>query len=213
MNSIAELASAVREGDVEETVKLVRSLLSQGSDSREILLEGLARGMLEASTAFDHGQLFTLDLLRSSNALKAGVKILKDQNHPDKGGVERRGKVLIGVVEGDIFDVGKEIVGAILTANGFEVVDLGVDVEDESFIEAVRREKPQILALSARLTTTRERQKSIIEALEKAGLRDKVKVIVGGAAVTEEWARMIGADAYGRDAKDALEKVRSLVST
>jgi methylmalonyl-CoA mutase cobalamin-binding domain/chain len=122
------------------------------------------------------------------------------------------GKFLLGTVEGDIHDIGKSIVAAMLTAEGFDVIDMGVDIPDKVFVEKTKELKPNILGLSALMTTTRTKQKDVIEALKQAGIRDKVRVMVGGATVTPEWAKEIGADSYGEDAIDATKKARQLLS-
>jgi methylmalonyl-CoA mutase cobalamin-binding domain/chain len=143
--------------------------------------------------------------------MKAGIDILQPELEKQKGQVETQGKVVIGTVAGDIHDIGKSITSSMLYANGFETVDLGVDVSTETFIENVKKHKPDVLGLSALMSTTMKGQQEVIEALKKAGLRDKVKVIIGGAIVNKTWSEEIGADDWSKDALEAVDKVKKLV--
>jgi len=147
----------------------------------------------------------------SGEAMKAGLQVLKPEILKQKKQLTGSGTVLIGTVEGDIHDIGKSVVSAMLTAEGFDVIDLGVDVPDQVFVEKTKEIKPHILGLSALMTTTRTKQKDVIEALKRSELRDVAKVMVGGATVTPEWAEEIGADAYGEDAVDAARKAKNLI--
>ena len=173
---------------------------------------GLAKGIREVEEKFERGEYFLLDLMLSAEAMKAGLKVLKPEIEKQSKKTRGTGKFLIGTVEGDLHDIGKTIVKTMLTAEGFEVIDLGVDVPDQKFVEKVKKHKPDILGLSALMTTTRIKQRDIINALKKANLRDQVKVMIGGAAVTPEWCEKIGADAFGEDAIDAVNKAKTLIS-
>jgi corrinoid protein of di/trimethylamine methyltransferase len=146
----------------------------------------------------------------AANAFKAGLDILEPKLTQQGKQLETTGKVVIGTVQGDIHDIGKSIVAAMLKATGFEVQDLGVDVPSQKFIEAVQKHQPQIVGMSALLTTSMLEQRKVIDALREAGLRDHVKIIVGGAPVTKAWSEEIGADAYGEDAFEAVNRVKQL---
>ncbi|MEM3457695.1 cobalamin B12-binding domain-containing protein [Thermofilum sp.] len=196
--AVAELDYAGAEAGVAEALGL-------GCDVYRLVEEGLRRGMVEVGARFERGEYFLPELVEAGelfNSLMERYVLPRLSTHA--GG--RRGLVVIGTVRGDIHDIGKNLVALMLRVNGFEVVDLGVDVSPERFVEAVKKYRPDILGMSALLSTTMLEMRNVIDALKSAGLRDKVKVIVGGAPVTEEFAREIGADAYGRDAVDAVEK-------
>jgi corrinoid protein of di/trimethylamine methyltransferase len=161
---------------------------------------------------YEKGELFLTELMMAASAMQAGVEVLKPEILKEKKSSNACSKIIIGTVEGDIHDIGKTIVKTMLVANNFEVIDLGVDVPNDVFIQNVKEHKPRILCLSSLLTTTKSKQKEVIEALKSQGLRDKVKVMVGGAAVTPEWADKIDADGYGEDGADAVKKAKVLLS-
>lgn len=184
--------------------------LKGGMISYDILKE-LTKGLDEIGKGYgdkEHKIYFTSDLIVSGGNMKKAIEILKPLF---KGTGKARGKVVIGTVKGDVHDIGKIIFAIMLESNGFEVIDLGTDVSKESFVEEVRRTKPDILAMSALLTYTVPRMEEVIRTLEAEGLREKVRVIVGGRPVTQEYADKIGADLYGKDAVDGLEKCLSYV--
>ena len=212
MDLLEQLSNSVIEGNSEAAKKAARMALEAKLDPVEAIDKGLAKGLKEVGQRFEKGEMFLMHLILSGEAMKAGLQILKPEILKQKKQFGAVGKVLIGTVEGDIHDIGKSIVSALLTADGFDVVDLGVDIQNQVFIEKVKEVKPDILCLSALMTTTRPKQKEIIEALKKSGVRDKVKVMVGGATVTPEWAEEIGADAYGEDAVGAIRKARELMT-
>lgn len=211
MNLIEKLKEAVIAGDRDEAIKISREIVDKGLDPLEALERGLVASVLEVGEKWVKEEVFLADLVMSAEAMKAASEVLKPEIIRRGGVVKKLGKVVIGTVAGDIHDIGKNIVATMLEASGFEVVDLGVDVPTETFIEKVRELKPDVLGLSALLTTTMLEQKNVIEALKREGLRDKVKVIVGGAPVTEEWAKNIGADGYAEDAIRAVRLVKKLL--
>jgi len=208
---LQKLSDSVIEGNSEAAKKWATEALNARLDPLEAIENGLAKGLRDVGGKFERGEMFLMQLILSGEAMKAGVQILKPEILKQQKELKGVGTILIGTVEGDIHDIGKSIVSAMLTADGFDVVDLGVDVPDQVFVEKTKEIKPRILGLSALMTTTRTKQKDVIDALQRAGLRDTVKVLVGGATVTPEWAEEIGADAYGDDAVDATKKARQLL--
>jgi len=206
-----QLSSSVLEGNSEAARKGATAALEAEMDPIEAIQNGLAKGLKEVGQKFEKCEIFLMQLIMSGEAMKAGLQVLKPEIVKQRKELTELGKILIGTVEGDIHDIGKTVVAAMLTAEGFDVVDLGVDIPDNVFVEKTKEMKPNILGLSALMTTTRTKQKDVIEALKRAGLRNAVKVIVGGATVTPEWAEEIGADAYGEDAIDAAKKARGLI--
>lgn len=206
-----QLSSSVLEGNSEAARKGATAALEMEMDPIEAIQNGLAKGLKEVGQKFERCEIFLMQLIMSGEAMKAGLQVLKPEIVKQRKELTELGKILIGTVEGDIHDIGKTVVAAMLTAEGFDVVDLGVDIPDNVFVEKTKEMKPNILGLSALMTTTRTKQKDVIEALKRAGLRNAVKVIVGGATVTPEWAEEIGADAYGEDAIDAAKKARGLI--
>ncbi|MBU7027704.1 MAG: corrinoid protein, partial [Theionarchaea archaeon] len=170
---------------------------------------GLIKGMDVVGEQFRKMEISVPEVLISARAMHTSLEILKPLLSEQK--VEPRGIFMIGTVKGDIHDIGKNLVGMLMEGAGFEVIDLGVDVPPEKFVEAVRNENPDIVGMSALLTITMQEMEEIIEAIEEAGLRTQVKIMVGGAPLTQEFADKIGADAYGEDARDAVEKAKTLL--
>lgn len=210
---LQKLSNSVIEGNSEAARNAVTEALKAQLDPVEAIENGLAKGLREVGRRFEAGEMFLMQLILSGEAMKTGVELLKPEILKQKKEFRGLGTFLIGTVEGDLHDIGKSIVSAMLTAEGFDVVDLGVDVPERVFVEKTKEIKPQILGLSALMTTTRTKQKDAIEALKQAGTRNAVKVMVGGATVTPEWAQEIGADAYGEDAVDAPKKARQLLGS
>ncbi len=208
---IEGLKKAVLNYDVEAAAELAKKAVDAGIDPVKAIEEGLAAGIREVGEKFGRKEIFLPELIMAAETMNSGLKVLEPEIKKRKTERKSMGKVLIGTVAGDIHDIGKTIVAAMLTANGFEVIDLGVDVPTETFVEKVKEHQPQILALSALLTTSMPMQKEVIEALEKAGLRDKVKVMIGGAPTSREWAKEIGAEGYGANAAEAVEIAKKLV--
>jgi len=203
------IASAIIEGEEEKVRELVEQAIAKGVSADKVLSEGLIAGMNVVGERMKKHEIFIPEVLLSATAVQAGMDLLKPLLVTS--GVGLGPKVVLGTVEGDIHDIGKNLVGIMLTGVGFQVVDIGKDIPAERFVQAVREEEAQIVAMSALLTTTMPEMRNTIEALKAAGLREKVKVIVGGAPVSPEYAAQIGADGYGRDAAVAVDKVRELV--
>lgn len=208
-NILEQIASSLYKGEDKVVADLVQQALDQGMTPAEILNDGLIAGMDEVGRDFKAGQLFVPEVLIAARAMHAGMNILRPLLVGS--GVPSVGKYVIGTVQGDLHDIGKNLVKMMLEGAGFETIDLGVDVKPEAFVEAVREHKPQLLGMSALLTTTMPGMKATIEALEKAGLRNTVKIMVGGAPVTAAFAEQIGADAYAPDAATAVDVARNLI--
>lgn len=188
--------------------ELVQQALDEGLDPRRIVIEGLTAAMKIVGNKFESKEYFIPDMLASAETVGAAMDILAPQLA--KSGMAPKGKVMMATVKGDLHDIGKNIVSIILRGDGYEVKDLGADVSPEQIVAAVREEKPDFIGLSALLTTTMRAMKETIDSLAEAGLRDKVKVIIGGAPASAEFAAEIGADGYGADAFDAVRMVEGL---
>jgi len=206
---LKELKEDVINGDMNGARDHVNQALGEGNAPGAILKEALIPAMDEVGARFEKGDFFVPEMLIAARAMKAGIEILKPLL--TESGVESAGKVVIGTVKGDLHDIGKNLVGLMLEGGGFEVIDLGTDVSVEKFTEAVRSEKPQILGMSALLTTTMSSAAEVIQSLEKEGLRDQIKVMFGGAPVTQAYVEQIGADGYAPDAAVAVKKARELL--
>lgn len=209
MVDLSPLSKAIEEGNREKSVQLATEALSAGASPRDIITQGLQAGMGVVGEKFSNGDYFLPDMLMAARAMKGALEILKPLL--EKTGMPTIGKVVIGTVEGDMHDIGKNVVATFLGGSGFEVFDLGLSVSEKSFIEKVRAEKADILGLSALLTTTMPIMGQIIKGLEEAGLRSSVRVIVGGAPVTEDYARYLGADGYAHDGGKAIRICRQLL--
>ena len=205
---LQEMASNLYNGEEEKVASLVRQALDQGMAPGTILSDGLIAGMDEVGKDFKADVLYMPEVLVAARAMQAGMDVLRPLLA--ESDVTGAGKYLIGTVEGDLHDIGKNLVRMMLEGAGFQTVDLGKDVKPEAFVAAVREHQPNILGLSALLTTTMPAMKTTIEALEEAGLRDSVKIMVGGAPVTATFAEEIGADAYAPDAASAVDVARNL---
>ena len=206
-----KLAQTIIDGEKEECVQLINDGLARGMDPIEAIEKGLAKGITRVGDDFGAGISFLPELIMAADVMKEAVAVL-DEKIKNEGKVRKTlGKIVIGTVKGDIHDIGKSVVGAVLQANGYDVVDLGIDVENEKFVEEAREQGADIVAMSSLLTLTIQNMGAVIEQLEEADMRDKVKVIVGGCPVTEEFGDEIGADAVGFDAQDAVKKVGALL--
>lgn len=210
MSGFAELQAAVERGDRETVVSMVQEAVDGGSDPAEILNEGLIAAMQIVGEKMETGEMFIPEVLRAAKTMQAGLEILEP--HLVEGSVESAGKVVVGTVKGDLHDIGKNLVGMMLTSSGFDVVDLGTDVAPEDFVEAMDSNAADILGMSALLTTTMPMMKETLAALEGDGRRDKVKVMIGGAPVSRGYAEEIGADAYGSDAGAAIKAAEDFMS-
>lgn len=204
------LKSAIMEGDVESTKAAVQAALDSGLEPGSILTDGMIPAMGEVGRLFEAGEYFVPEMLIAARAMQAGLGMLKP--YLAKSDVKSTGTVVIGTVKGDLHDIGKNLVALMLEGAGFDIKDLGVDVAPEKFVEAVRAGGVDIVAMSALLTTTMTSMKATIEALQQAGLREQVKIIVGGAPVTDEFAKQIGADGCAADASRATTLAKSLVA-
>jgi 5-methyltetrahydrofolate--homocysteine methyltransferase len=206
--TLKSVADNLYKGEAEEVAAGVKEALQAGVAPMEVLNIGLLAGMDAVGRDFKSGALFLPEVLAAARAMKAGMDLLNPLLVGSGAQATRR--VVIGTVEGDLHDIGKNLVSMLLTGAGFQVIDLGIDVSPERFVQSVGEHSPDILGLSALLTTTMPGMKSTIAGLEKAGLRSKVKVLVGGAPVTQQYAKEIGADAYAPDAPSAVDKARQL---
>jgi corrinoid protein of di/trimethylamine methyltransferase len=203
------LTRAVVQGEEEEAVALVKQALEQGIDPLACINEGLMKGIAEVGELFSDGTYFLPELIQGAGAMKAALEILE----PKLVGEERRavvGTVVLGTVAGDQHEIGKTLVGTMLTANGFRVIDIGVDMKADDFVAAIEESGATIVGASALLTTTLLELKRLIDSITEAGLREKVKVMIGGAPVTQGFADDIGADGYADDAIAAVEVARKL---
>lgn len=203
-----KIVEAILVGDVEKTKALTQEMLNNGVSPHDVIEKGLMEGMNLVGDKFENREYFLPDLLVAAEAVKRATEIIKPHLKGEKG----RGTVVIGTVSGDIHDLGKNLVASTLEASGFRVVDMGVDVPAERFVNAVKEEKANIVAISALITTTMLGMKDIIDAMVKDGIRKEVKVIVGGAPLDEEFAKRIGADRYARSSRDATRKAVELVN-
>ena len=210
MSEIYEkLSTAVLEGDAEKTHDLVERGLKQGLSPKEILDNGLIVGMDEVGARFKRGDMFVPEVLMSADSMSAGMEILRPLLI--ESGVEMLGKILMGTVKGDLHDIGKNLVSMLCEGAGFEIIDIGFNAEPEKFIEGIKEHQPQVVGMSAMLTTTMRAMGQTIKAIEEAGLRDQVKIMVGGAPVDKEFADVIGADGYGSNAPSGADLAKQLV--
>lgn len=207
---LSQIALAVQNGDAEGASRLVQQALDAGLSVATITSDGLIAGMMVIADRFKNRQIFVPEVLVAARAMQFGLDTLAP--HVVAGDIQSKGLVVLGTVAGDVHDIGKNLVGMMMKGAGIEVVDLGIDVAPEKFVAAVKEHRPKVLGMSALLTTTMPMMKETIDALASAGLRDEVKVLVGGAPVSPEYAQKIGADGYAPDAASATELVLSLVS-
>jgi 5-methyltetrahydrofolate--homocysteine methyltransferase len=206
---LQKIYDSVLNGEMDEVAAFVQAALDAQIDPGTILNEGMISAMQEVGRLFEEGEYFVPEMLISARAMQTGLALLKP--HLVQANVQSAGKVVIGTVKGDLHDIGKNLVAMMLEGAAFEIVDLGTDVSPDKFVEAVKTHQPAIVGLSALLTTTMPNMKTTIEALKAAGLRDQVKVIIGGAPVTEAYARDIGADGFATDASRAVALAKSLI--
>jgi 5-methyltetrahydrofolate--homocysteine methyltransferase len=200
-----EISNGVIEGKIDEVRSLAEQALSEGIDAEEIMNHGLVVGMDAVGERWKNDEMFMPEVLRSAKAMSGAMDLIRDQLANTDSQV---GTMVIGTVEGDLHDIGKDLAGMMFEGAGYKVVNVGVDQPTEIFIEAVKEHKPQLLGLSALLTTTMPRMGDIINELKEAGIRDQVAVIIGGAPVTDEFAQSIGADLYAPNARSGVERAR-----
>ncbi len=200
---------AILEGNALDAASQVKAALDAGIPAADILSKGCIAAMSEVGRLFEEGELFVPEMLIAARAMQAAMNVLK--THLAEGEIVSAGKVVIGTVAGDLHDIGKNLVGMMMEGAGFEIVDLGTDVSPTAFVNAVREHRPAIVGMSALLTTTMPAMSATIEALNEAGLRDMVKVLVGGAPVTQAFADKIGADGFAPDASSAARRAKELL--
>lgn len=210
MAELSELSTAILDGNLESAKKLTQQLLDQGVAPSSIVNDGLIVGMNEVGRLFKANEYFVPEVLISARAMKGAMEMVRPLLAA--GESSSVGTVVIGTVQGDLHDIGKNLVGMMLEGAGFEIIDLQTDVTPNKFVDAVKEHKPSIVAMSALLTTTMTAMKSTIEALKEAGVRENVKVMVGGAPVTQKFADEIGADGFAPEAASATEVAKALVA-
>ena len=208
---LEQLRKAIQEYDVDQAKHFSQEAIKGGLDPTEIIRKGPAAVLKQIGDKFACGELFLPELVAAGQAGEASIAVLNEEISRRSEFTESLGKVVIGTVFGDVHSIGKNIVATMLRVAGFDVTDLGVDIPGETFIQKIKELKPDILGLSALLTTTMDEQRKLIIRLKEEGLRDKVKVMVGGAPVSPEWGKEIGADAVGLDAQDGVEKALKLL--
>jgi 5-methyltetrahydrofolate--homocysteine methyltransferase len=211
MEVLREIAESLGRGEDRQVAELVRAALNAGTRPQEILDRGMLAGMADVGERFRRHEVFLPDVLLAARAMTAGVEILKPLLAG--AGARTRGKVVIGTIQGDLHDIGKNLVGIMLRGAGFEVIDLGHDVAPERFVDTAEREGAKVVGMSALLTTTMTGMAKVVELLKRRGLAGKVRTIVGGAPVSAEFAREIGADAHGYDAANAVDRVADLTGS
>ena len=209
MAILEDISALLQKGKAKDVKELVQQAIDQGIGARAILEQGLLDGMNVIGGKFKRNEVFVPEVLMAARAMNAGTALLKPLLVT--AGVEASGKVVIGTVKGDLHDIGKNLVRMMMEGKGLEVIDLGVDVSADKFIAAVQEHHPDIVALSALLTTTMGEMKVVIEALDRAGLRDQVKVMIGGAPISEGYCASVGADAYTADAASASDSAIALI--
>jgi corrinoid protein of di/trimethylamine methyltransferase len=208
---LSKITASIVEGEPENTVSLTRRALESKLAPLTIINQGLVPGMNIAGEKFAKGEYFLPHLLIAAKGMQGAMELIEPELQAGGESLESVGTIVIGTVHGDIHEIGKSLVGTMLSANGFQVYDLGVDVSVTQFLDKALETNADLIGLSALLTTTMVVQRDVIEALEDAGMRDKVKVMVGGAPVNREWAEEIGADGYAEDAMRAVEIARELM--
>lgn len=207
---LEKLTNAVLVGEEEVAARLAGEALQAGISPLEIIKEGMSPGAKLAGEKFDSGEYFLPELMMAGEAMKAALQVLLP-NMTAEMKSEAEGKVVIGSVEGDVHDIGKNIVISLLTATGFQVIDLGIDVPADTFIEKVRSEQPDILGMGAYMSTTLPEMEIVMQKLNETGLREKVKVMIGGVATTAKFAMDIGADGHAVDANEAVKLAKSFM--
>jgi corrinoid protein of di/trimethylamine methyltransferase len=208
---LTKLRGAILKGDVETAVEVTRAALAEGVDPQVLVLEHMTPAMGEVGKKFEDGEYFLPELLVASRAMKGALKLLRPLLA--QRGVEPAGRVVIGTIKGDLHDIGKSLVASMLEGGGFEVTDLGVDVAPEKFVAEAKEKRANVVALSALLTSTMTTMKDVVDALQGAGIREQVKVIIGGAPVTQQYADTIGADGFSDNANGAVALARRLIAS
>ena len=207
-DNVQKIVKSLYGGDVEAVAELVQDALDSGMAPADVLNDALLAGMDQVGRDFKEGILFVPEVLFAARSMQAGMDVLRPLLADSE--ISSSGKYVLGTVKGDMHDIGKNLVRMMLEGGGFEAIDLGVDVAPSAFVDAVREHKPDLVGMSALLTTTMAQMKVTIDALEEAGLRDSVKIVVGGAPVTAAFAEQIGADGFAEDAATAVDVAREL---
>jgi len=210
MVDLNKVSEALQRGDAEKVRELVKQALEEKLTPEEILNKGLIAGMDIIGAKFKKNEVYVPEVLIAARAMHSGMDILRPKLV--ETGVKNIGKIAIGTVKGDLHNIGKNLVKMMLEGAGFEVIDLGTDVSAEKFVEAVKEHEPNMIAMSALLTTTMVNMAEVIKAIETAGLRDKVKIMIGGAPITQNYAEQIGADGYSPDAASAVDSAKSFIA-
>ena len=211
MSTLDDLKQNVIDGNANGAKAIVQQAMSEGTPPEKILNEGLIAAMAEVGRLFECGEYYVPEMLVAARAMKTGLELLRPGLAA--ANVQAIGKIVIGTVQGDLHDIGKNLVAIMMEGAGFQVIDLGVDVPPQKFVDAVKEHDPQLVGFSALLTTTMTRMKDNVDALQKAGLRDKVKVMVGGAPVTAKFATDIGADIFASDASSAAARAKAALAS
>jgi len=206
---LERLSSCIVEMDISGIKKTTQDIIEARIPAYTAIIEGMAKGMNIVGKKYEAGEYFLPELVMAGETMKAGMEVLKPFLAAQKA--KYVGRVVIGTVAGDLHDIGKNIVAAMLESAGFEVYDLGVDVSEEEFVGKVKELKPDIMAMSALLLTTMPKMRATIEALENAGLRDRVEIIIGGRPITDDYVREVRADGYARDAVEAVKVAKRLI--
>jgi len=209
----SEMAQSIINGQEDQAADLAKKAIAAGIPPLDAIDKGFVKGVDEIGERFSCGDAFLPELVMAGKAMKTAVKILEPELKRQGGDRKALGKVVLGTIEGDIHDIGKTLVGTMLSASGFEVIDLGVNVPVIKLVETARELGADLIGVSALLSTTMRRQKDVVEAVADLGLAGKIKVIVGGAPVSEKWARDIGADGYSQDAVGAVALAKTLVGS
>ena len=209
MEAMEDVYNAVIAGDIDSIEKFVRRALSDGKTPKEILEQSLIPSMDYIGSEMENGSIFVPEVLLSARVMQAALNVLKPLL--EESGIKMRGRIILGTVKGDIHDIGRKLVGLMLEGAGFEVYDLGNTVSPQTFVEAIEEIRPDIVGFSALLTTTMAMMRTTIEEIEKSGLKSNIKIMVGGAPVTEDFSKMIGADGYGRDAVAAVNLAKKFL--
>ena len=209
MVNLKDIAESIIAGKAPRVKELVQQAVNDGVPSGKILNEGLIAGMDVVGTKFRANEFYIPEVLVAAKAMKSGMEILKPLL--SQTGVKPVARFAIGTVKGDLHDIGKNLVSMMMEGAGFEVIDIGIDVSPERFIEIIKEKQPQIIGMSALLTTTMPAMKTAIETLRQSGVRDQVKILVGGAPITQEFSQTIGADGYAGDAASAVSKAKELI--
>jgi len=207
---LSKIRDAIVNLDIDGVQNSCKEAIEAGIPAYKAVTDGMAKGMVIVGEKYESGEYFLAELIMAGGTMKEGMKGLEP--HLKSGDLKTIGKVEMGTVRGDLHDIGKNVVVTLLSAAGFDVIDLGVDVPSEKFVEAVKENNPDIVGMSALLTTTMIEMESVMKALKEAGVRDKIKIIIGGAPITKEYAEKIGADAAARDAVEGVNMCKSWVT-